>query len=374
MANTTPDASDPTKSFEAATSSSDTLVAAVTSQPAYWLENLKLLWKAADELEQDNIALRVQLGSFESTYARASELHDENQQLIGGKTSLLEQVERLHQHLTTATTIKASLLEQVEQLHQRLATATAIRGFQPSVLPPAARTERSPLHPDPAIFYGKRENLEGWIIQLNIKMQQNGDHFVFEGTDTNQNEMLYVLSRLGGDALAHVQSYVAKDYSQVNLDNWKKIVDIQNLVYGESDPQGAALNALIGLYQNNENFDTFWAEFHRLGQKAEMSSDMMLDHLKDRVSNEIKARLVMIDDTEMTLEAYVKVVRGIAANLDIPAKPNRRKRASNRKITTTPNSSKPTFKQANSSPTVAPSTATSTYAGHIGHHAVHRAC
>ena len=73
-------------------------------------------------------------------------------------------------------------------------------------------------HPDPEKFSGDRDKLEAWIIQVNTKITRNANHFVFAGQDTVQNEMFYVLSRLEGDAVGHIQPYVAEDMSRVNLD------------------------------------------------------------------------------------------------------------------------------------------------------------
>lgn len=45
--------------------------------------------------------------------------------------------------------------------------------------------------------------------------------------------MFYALSHLEGNALGHVQLYVPKDYSKVNIEDLTKIVVIQNLIYAE---------------------------------------------------------------------------------------------------------------------------------------------
>lgn len=116
------------------------------------------------------------------------------------------------------------------------------------------------------------------------------DHFIFAGQDTIQNELFYVISRLGGNALGHVQPLVSKDRTRVNLEHWTKIIDILNLAYADLDPKGTARRALISLYQTNKKFEVFWSEFHRLSRQAEMPSETTLKYLKDRLSNEIKDR------------------------------------------------------------------------------------
>ena len=132
-----------------------------------------------------------------------------------------------------------------------------------------------------------------------------------------------MLSRLESDAVSHIQPYVTDDMSRVNLDNWKKIIKVLKLAYADANPKETAQRALNALYQTNKRFEHFWAEFHRLAQKASIDSATTLEYLKDRLSNEIKDRLVNIDDTSMDLATFVKVVQGISTKLNILRKTHR---------------------------------------------------
>ena len=154
-------------------------------------------------------------------------------------------------------------------------------------------------------------------------MTRNADHFVFAGQDTTQNKMFYVISRLEGDAVGHVQPYVVEDLSRVNLEGWKKIIEVLKLAYADADPKGTARRAVIALYQTNKRFEHFWAEFHRLAQKAGMDAETTLEYLKDQLFNEIKDQLVNINDSSMDLATFVKVVQGISTKLDILGKTHR---------------------------------------------------
>ena len=129
-----------------------------------------------------------------------------------------------------------------------------------------------------------------------------------------------MISRLEGDAVGHVQPYVAEDLSRVNLGGWKKIIKVLKLAYADADPKGTARRAVIALYQTNKQFEHFWAKFHRLAQKAGMDSATTLEYLKDRLSSEIKDRLVNIDESSMDLATFVKVVQGISTKLEILGK------------------------------------------------------
>ena len=135
--------------------------------------------------------------------------------------------------------------------------------------------------------------------------------------------MFYVISRLEGNAVSHVQPYMAKDLSRVDLEGWKKIIKVLKLAYANAVSKGNARHAVIALYQINKQFKHFWAKFHRLAQKAGMDSATTLEYLKDQLSNEIKDRLVNINDSNMDLTTFVKVVQGISTKLDILGKTHR---------------------------------------------------
>ncbi|MCJ1470026.1 hypothetical protein MMC07_008671 [Pseudocyphellaria aurata] len=83
------------------------------------------------------------------------------------------------------------------------------------------------------------------------------------------------------------------------------------------DLKGAAQRSLIALYQTNKRFEHFWSEFHHLAQKAGMEPATTLEYLKDRLSTEIKAQLVTVNDKKMDLNKFVKVVQNIATKLEI---------------------------------------------------------
>ena len=287
MATSTPESITP-EEFDAAIGSPNSLIAAVQTEPLRWQIFMQNAVQAAAQVE----TLRAQVDALEGSDVLSAQYHDEIQNLRNERTQLLEEHRQLNQRLSITLT----------PLSTPLATPVA---------------KLSPKHPDPEIFEGDKDKLEVWIMQMNAKMQRNADHFAFEGQDTKQNEMSYVLSRLGSEPAGHVQPHVNQDNAKVNLENWKKIIDILNLAYGDPDPQGSARRKLINLYQTNKKFSVFWAEFHRLAQKAGMSSETTLEYLKDRLSNEIKDRLVNIDDSSMSLEIFIKTIQGIATKLEV---------------------------------------------------------
>ena len=151
-------------------------------------------------------------------------------------------------------------------------------------------------------------------------MTRNADYFVFTGQNTLQNKMFYIISCLDGDAVGYVQPHVAENLSCVNLKSWKSIINVLKLAYANADPKNTAQRSLISLYQTNKRFKQFWAEFHRLTQKAGMDLETTLEYLKDCLSNEIKNWLVNINNTHIDLATFVKVVQGISTKLEILGK------------------------------------------------------
>ncbi|MCJ1471206.1 hypothetical protein MMC07_009854 [Pseudocyphellaria aurata] len=196
-------------------------------------------------------------------------------------------------------------------------------------------------------------------------MAKNADHFAFDGQDQVQNEMPYVLLRLEGAAVGNIQPYVAKDRAHVNLESWKKIIDIMRLAYGDANPKETTRQSLIALYQINKRWETFWSEFHPLGQQAGMESAMQLKYLKDRLSSKIKAQLVNVNYKKMELNKFVNVVQNIATNLKVLNKNPRTNSAqcTDAKASLSRTYSAPAILTVNTTVASIPSTASGTHAG-----------
>lgn len=339
--------------FDEAILSSTALVNSITTNPDFWLKNLKALQQAFSDLTTTNNALTAKNTTLQT---RVNDLENTNDQIISARAAATANHDALNQALGGITVYKDRIAELTEQL--RLAQSN-----------PAPTPTHTPNHPDPEKFSGDRTEFETWVIQVNVKMTRNADHFVFAGQDTVQNEMFYVISRLDGDAFGHVQPYVAEDMATVKLDGWKQIIEVLKSAYADADPRGTARRALIALHQTNKKFESFWAEFHRLSKTAGMNDETTLEYLKDRLSTEIKSQLINVDDTGMDLTTFVKKVQNISTNLDIfGGKSNTN--CTNQTFNT--NGSKQWYKQTSSAPTVptitstvsSPSTrATGTHAG-----------
>ena len=207
MGATLPSSSDFQRVFNEATASNPVaLVASIGAQPEYWLENLKALQQAHFELVTMNTTL---VATNNNLMEKINAFEGVDEELANAREQVKEGHDSLNQAFGAYTVYKDQIAELTEQL--QLA--------QSSFVTHTSHTTRlSPKHPDSKKFSGDRDKLEAWIIQVNTKMTRNADHFVFAGQDTSQNEMFYVISRLEGDAVGHVQPYVAEDLSRVNLE------------------------------------------------------------------------------------------------------------------------------------------------------------
>ena len=189
--------------FDEATTSNTALAASINAQPDFWLKNLKDLQEAYNDLVTKNnevvatnATLIVKINALEgvdkeiaNACESATAAHNALNQAVGAQTVYKDQNAKLTRQLQLAQSSNSNLIAPV----------------------PQARL--SPKHPNPEKFSGDRDKLKAWIIQINTKMTRNANHFVFASQDTTQNKMFYVLSRLEGDAVGHIQPYVAEDMS-----------------------------------------------------------------------------------------------------------------------------------------------------------------
>lgn len=254
-----PDSSDFTTIFAAAITTPEALQEAVNGQPAYWAKHLRATQRACNKAAADNETLQSRLHALE----RVDELLSASQQSIENLNNLLQQ---------------------------------------------------SVSHPDPDRFYGDRDKVDIFVTQLRIKLRVNSDHFIRQGTDTEQNKLFYTVSRLGGDAFTHIRSYL--EYDQITLPNVARMIEILEARFGEVDPVGTAKDGIFRLYQTNKDLDTFLNTFLLLAKKAKLDDGRALDMLYEKLSNEFKLRLVTLPK-QTTLDDLVKQLRDLDSRLKL---------------------------------------------------------
>jgi len=171
----------------------------------------------------------------------------------------------------------------IDDLEEQLAAARrAIDRLATLEGQPRSRAERVP---DPATFDGTRENLEGFIAQLRIKLFSDPSRF-----PTPALRMGYAFNRLEGRAQAQILPFVQNGAFQLNDSD--DIIRILEAAFGDPDPAATARTKLHGLKQGKKEFTAYFAEFQMLVSKLSWDEHAKLDALKEGVSMELRRQLL----------------------------------------------------------------------------------
>ena len=268
--------------FDEATVSSAALVNSITSQPEYWLQNLTAL---------------------QQVYSHLTTINDE----LNGRISALERVDK---KLVKA---RASVVTTQEALNHSL--TKQLRLMQQAPVTTSHPTSRpSPNHPNPDKFNGDKAKLESFVTQLRIKLQQNADHFIQPEQNTEQNQLLYAIFRLEGDAFTQVEPFV----SCYGIDLWDiaALEDLLEARFGEVDPVGTAKHEIYRLYQANKDLEVFLNTFLVLAKKAKLDDDQTLDLLYEKLSDEFKS-LFVTKKRQTNLGNLIKKLRSMDASMKV---------------------------------------------------------
>jgi len=172
---------------------------------------------------------------------------------------------------------------QIDDLEEQLAAARrAIDRLATLEGQPQSRAERVP---DPATFDGTRENLEGFIAPLRIKLFSDPSRF-----PTPALRMGYAFNRLEVRTQAQILPFVQNGAFQLN--NSDDIICILEAAFGDPDPAATTRTKLHGLKQGKKEFTAYFAEFQMLVSKLSWDEHAKLDALKEGVSMELRRQLL----------------------------------------------------------------------------------
>lgn len=178
---------------------------------------------------------------------------------------------------------EASPTWRIDDLEEQLAAARrAIDRLATLEGQPQRRAERVP---DPPTFDGTRENLEGFIAQLRIKLFSDPSRF-----PTPALRMGYAFNRLEGRAQAQVLPFVRD--GEFALEDSDEIIRILEAAFGDPDPAATARAKLHGLKQGKKEFTVYFSEFQMLVSKLSWDEHAKLDALKEGVSLELRRQLL----------------------------------------------------------------------------------
>ena len=294
---------------EAIASNSAVLVTSINAQPDFWLENLKALQQAFVELTD-----------------RVNALEGVDAELANAR----EQVKESHDALNQAQRAHNLYKDQNAELTRQLQLAQLSNS---NLVAPVPQARPSPNHPDPDKFNGDKTKLEAFVTQLHIKLQQNADHFVRLGQNTEQNQLSYAISCLEGDAFLQIKPYVSR--SGIDFQDITALEDLLETRFGDVDPVSTAKHELYRLYQTNKDLEVFLNTFLVLAKKAKLDDSQTLDLLYEKLSDEFK-NLLVTKKKQTNLADLIKKLRSMDSSMKII---NQQKRA------TSAVNTKPTYQQ-----------------------------
>lgn len=170
-----------------------------------------------------------------------------------------------------------------DDLEEQLADARRIANRLATVeTQPQSRAERVP---EPAMFDGTREKLEGFVAQLRLKLYSDPARF-----PTPALRMAYAFNRLEGRAQAQILPYI--ENHNITLTDADAIITLLNNAFGDPDPAATARAKLHHLKQGNKEFTSYFAEFQMLVSKLNWDEHAKLDALREGVSIELHRQLV----------------------------------------------------------------------------------
>jgi len=148
--------------------------------------------------------------------------------------------------------------------------------------PPPKRADRVP---DPLIFERSRENLEGFIVQLRIKLFSDPSRF-----PTPALCMGYAFNRLGERVEAQILPLVQS--GKFLLEDLDNIIRILENAFGDPDPAATARSKPHALRLGKKEFTVYFVEFQMLVSKLNWGEEAKLDALKEGVSIELRHQLL----------------------------------------------------------------------------------
>ena len=208
----------------------------------------------------------------------------------------------------------------------------------------APRAHRSPKHPDPESFDGDKTKLDPFFINLHLKFHRNEDHFVQKGQNTEYNKLVYAVSLLRGDAFAQIEPFVID--GRITIKDIRQFMEILRVRFGEVDPVNTAKHEFYKLRQANKDLEVFLNTFLRLQNKAQIADEQALDHLYEKLSDEVKAQLVPFP-RKKNLSVLVQFLQEMDSNQKIFAKSSYRGKDA---TTTSASVPKPPLKTSSSAP------------------------
>jgi hypothetical protein len=169
----------------------------------------------------------------------------------------------------------------------------------------AEKAKKSAKLPDPKTFIGRDTGeknphetveLEDWLAKIRRKLSANKDHY-----STTELQMGYVQNMVGGVAGKHLAPRLRTDAVNPFITAEEMLQTLER-AYGNPNKKQDASEEFRRLYQNNNPFPVFWADFQRLAAETEMPEATQLDELGFRVNADLQQALASVFDIASVYE------------------------------------------------------------------------
>jgi len=192
------------------------------------------------------------------------------------------QIKKLLQAIVDAPSASPSW--QVDNLQKQLAASRRTVNAL-STLQGTSNPTRGDKIPDPPKFSGTRDELDGFLAQLHLKLFSDESCF-----PTPSLRMAYTFNRLEGRAQEQVLPYVQNN--QINLTDTEDIIQILKNTFGDPDPAATACSKLYNLRQGKREFAVYYAEFQSLVAKLSWDERARHDALWEGLSIKLHRQLL----------------------------------------------------------------------------------
>ena len=198
-----------------------------------------------------------------------------------------EEVINLQAEVVPLRTELENAQERVTQLTEELMVAEntmeEMAQGEATPQPISSSFKRSAKFPDPPIFTEDfteediSSQFESWVLHIHDKLQINQDHFESQAAKT-----AYVLTRLSGMAMSHINSYRAGDPAYFKTAD--SVLSALKEIYNDPNQRENFRTSFRELKQDAKTpFPQFFSEFIRLARYLQFPDTVLIEELKDKV-------------------------------------------------------------------------------------------
>jgi Retrotransposon gag protein/Zinc knuckle len=172
-------------------------------------------------------------------------------------------------------------------------------------VPLVANTVKKQKLPDPEPFYGKREKLSTWLVQLNIKLTGNDENF-----EDENSKLLYACSLLRGPAIEWAEPYINNQNKSTAQPRFTDIEDFKNKIkaaLGDPDPAGTAEDEIRNLKQGRDECSAYFTKFSQHVHRLSWDDAAKIAQFRYGLDSRISDKLIGRDNVPTEFPEYAQL-------------------------------------------------------------------